>query len=171
VSENELVIRVSPRTLLTFALAPGVSAIVVFIVVSAALHRSHLGWAFGAAAAWWLVHVPFVLRLRARFTPVGVDARNAFRSYSARWEEIRAIRVAPGLWYSYDSSWTRMLEVETRDGRRFTLRCCTKLRQQTVDELGRLLQERAQRYGLEVPDSLASIHKVTWAESLSRGPR
>jgi Bacterial PH domain len=161
--DDDLVIRASPRTLLTFALAPGVGAIVVFILVSAALHRSHLGWAFGAAAAWWLVHIPFVLRARARFTAASVDARNAFRSYSARWEEIRAIRVVPGLWYSYDTSWTRMLEVETRDGRRFTLRGCTKLRQRTVDELERLLRERARQYGFEVPDSLAPIHKASWA--------
>jgi hypothetical protein len=54
-----------------------------------------------------------------------------------------------------------MLEVETTGGRRFPLRCCTKLRRRTVDQLERLLHERAGQYGFTVPETLEPIWKVT----------
>ena len=119
------------------------------------------GLVWGGALAGWLLGSATALRLRARFTAVGIDVRNAFRSYSARWDEVKAVRVIPAVWYASDASWAaNMLQVETSDGRRFPIRCCTHLSQAQVGRLTVCLQNSADEYGFDLPPSLLPLWRT-----------
>jgi len=116
---------------------------------------------WGGALVGWLLGSATASRLRARFTTVGVDVRNAFRSYSARWDEVEAMRIIPAVWYASDASWAAsMLQVETTDGRRFPIRCCTHLSRSQVERLTVYLRKRADEYGFDLPASLLPLWRV-----------
>jgi len=170
VSGNDVItIRVSPGTLILYLVAAWTTGAIVAVVVFALSARTQpQASTIGGVIAGTIVMLP-AFRLRARFSSTGIDARNAFRSFQARWEDVAAIRIiAPGTWYSLEWSWaSRMLEVETRDGQRFPLRCCTHIRRRTVEKLSAVLQQRAREYGFDVPSSLRVLSRMRWSDAFS----
>jgi len=162
-SNGNFVIRARPLTFVIVVLnATFLSLVFVGGGLALALHRRHHDLIWILVSSGSLSGVAAALRLRARFTPTGIDARNAFRSYSARWNDVQTIRVIRAVWYSADPSWyAAMLRVETADGKSFPLRVCTHLSRSQVERLTTLLKERGERYGFQSPASLLELWKVT----------
>jgi len=134
------------------------STILIGVGLAVALQRRHhtLIWICVAVVA--LAGTATAARLQARFDGSGIRARNALRSFGARWADVVAIRLIPAVWYCSDPSWSAtMLEVETTDGRRFPLRCCTHLSRGKAEHLCAFLNQKAAEFHFEVPRSLTQL--------------
>jgi len=158
--KEEVVIRATPMTVaIIFLNAWFFSTILFGAGLGVALHRRHhtLIWICVASGAL-LVGTATAARLQARFDGSGVRARNALRSFGVWWPDVVAIRLIPAVWYCSDPSWSAtMLEVETTDGRRFPLRCCTHLSRGKAEHLCTFLNQQAAEFHFEVPHSLTQL--------------
>ena len=156
---GELTVRMTPVSVLIVVLASVLFSLLVVGVPLAVVARSHrtLVWAtVGVVAA---VCAANAARSRAVFTPTGVQVRNAYRSYSARWDEVKLVRVVPAPWNCAEFGWAANV-IEIDAGRPFVVRASTHLSRSTAGRLGLLLAERANAYGFDAPSSLLPLWKV-----------
>jgi hypothetical protein len=160
--EERVVLRSTPLTIVIVLLNAGFFSTIFFgAPVAIALHRQHHTLIWTCVGVGWLLGAVQAFRLRACFDSAGIEARNAFRSFSVRWSEVATIRVIPAVWYCGDPGWSAvMLEVETRAGRRFPVRCSTHLSRAKVEQLSSFLDRKAAEFHIDVPRSLIQLWKL-----------
>jgi hypothetical protein len=163
---DRLVVRLSPLSLVVvFVTAAFFSLLFVAAPLAILFHRQHpdVAWVASAVAAFTWTAVSS--RARASFGAAGIEARNAWRSYSVRWDEVAAVRLIPAVWYCADFRWAAMmLEIEGRDGSRFPLRCSTHLSRRTAEKLGQIISGQAGEFGFMAPTSLLRLWKLDAVE-------
>src|SRR5947207_2817424 len=83
-----VVVRSTRLTTLVVLLNAGFFSTIFFGAgLAIALHREHHTLIWTCVAFGWLLGAMTALRLRACFNSVGIEARNALRSFSVQWSE------------------------------------------------------------------------------------
>lgn len=164
---DRLIVRLSPLSLVVvFVTAAFFSLMFVAAPLVILFHRHHPDVAWVASAVAAVTWTAISYRARATYGAVGIEARNAWRSLSVRWDEIAAVRLIPAVWYSADFRWAAMmLEIEDRDGSRFPLRSSTHLSRRTAETLGQIIAVQAREFGFTAPPSLLPLWKLDAVET------
>jgi hypothetical protein len=160
--EEEVVVRATLMTAaIIFLNACFFSVILIGGGLAVALHRRHHALIWVCVVCGALAGTATAARLQARFNASGIGARNTLRSLTVRWPDVASIRLIPAVWYCSDPGWAAtMQEVETVDGRRFPLRCCTHLSRGKAEHLCAFLNQKAAEFHFDVPHSLTQLWRV-----------
>ena len=160
--EDPVTVRVTPVSALVIVLASLFWAVVLVGVPVVVIARSNHALVWATIVGVAVVFAGNGLRSRASFSATGLDARSAFRCYTVRWDEVRAVRVVPAPWNCAEFGWAaNVMEIETKEGRRFPVRATTHLSRAMAERLGGFVATCAVEYGFESPGSFLALWKLS----------